>query len=174
MSRCSSGRAAHSFQIRVRLLLQTPERQNSLRWRLTLHDHHEAEYSVGRSARGEALAGFFALHDPIGVGARVLLHIWTQRRQDPGSKKHPFHAGNLVDITMTLRCALAQMSVDLSRCARGFIGPPAHGTGALESVPGSHHGVGRAGGRAPRSTVPGVARQHERPPPPGLRDPRTV
>ena len=60
--------------------------------------------------------------------------------------------------------------MDLSRCARGYIGPPAHGTGALESVPGSHHGVGRAGGRAPRSRVPGVARQHERPPPPGLRE----
>src|ERR1700683_4768001 len=46
--------------------------------------------------------------------------------------------------------ALAQVSVDLPRCAGADIRPSPHGPGAFEPLPGGHHGAGGAGPRGAR------------------------
>ena len=130
------------------------------------HDQAQSR-SPGRARRPCPL--LLAPAHPGRVGSGILRDVGREGRKRPRGVEHPFHAGNLPD-TAPAPGALAQVSVDLSRFADGDIRPPPHGAGTFESVPGSHHGAGRARARPPRSAVPGAARQHQRPPAPGLRD----
>ena len=132
---------------------------------VTAIDRHRASAAARVvPARGAAApAHVLACADPRRIGTGILGHVGGQRRELPGGEEHPFHAGNLPD-PHGATGALAQVSVDLPRCADGDIRPLAHGSRAVEPVPGGDDGAGRARARAPRSGVPRPARRDERSP----------
>ena len=120
----------------ARLVPQAVERDAQRRRGCIAREQDQAEGRAAppRSTRRPPEAPFLAPEDPRRVGAGVLRDVRREGWRLPRCEEDPRHAGNLVDILAGFGL-LAQVNVDLTRCARGDLRPPAHGTGAVQSVP---------------------------------------
>jgi hypothetical protein len=72
---------------------------------------------VVRRRTAASPAALLACTDPGIVGSRIFGDVRPERWELPLGEKHPFHGGNLVDADPPPG-RVAEVSVDLSRCAR--------------------------------------------------------
>jgi hypothetical protein len=79
---------------------------------------HHAERCVVARRTATSTAALLACTDPGIVRSRIFRDVRPERWELPLGEKHPFHGGNLVDADPSPG-RVAEMSVDLSRFARG-------------------------------------------------------
>lgn len=79
---------------------------------------HQAQRCVVPRRTATSTAALLACTDPGIVRSRIFRDVRPERWELPRGEKHPLHGGNLVDDDRPPG-RVAEVSVDLSRCARG-------------------------------------------------------